>query len=63
MGIVSGMGSFAKEVGGDAWFVQLIIYIYIVADELSELLTDDRTLNHQSLGLIIAMIDGDASSL
>ncbi len=56
-----GMVFVREEVSGDERLVKFIADVRIATEELDNLLADVDILGHETLGFIVAMIDGDAT--
>lgn len=58
---LGGMVFVSEKVSGDERLVEFIADVCVATDELDKLLADVGTLGHETLGFVVAMIDGDAA--
>ena len=58
---LGGVVFVSEEVSGYERLVEFIADVRVATEELDKLLTDVGTLGHETLGFVVAMIDGDAA--
>ena len=58
---LGGVVFVSKEVGGYERLVEFIADVRVATEEFNKLLADVGTLGHETLGFVVAMIDGDAA--